>query len=102
MTARESLTGIVLDEELTLSLDEVCEVCGVHQSVVIEMVAEGIAEPVDETSTGPEFSGIAVTRLMTAFRLQRDLHINLAGAALALELLDEITILRRNDGGGTR
>lgn len=94
MTSRESLTGIVLDEEVTLSLDEVCEVCGIQQSVVIEMVAEGIAEPLDDASSDLEFSGIAVTRLMAAFRLQRDLHINLAGAALALDLLDEIRILR--------
>jgi chaperone modulatory protein CbpM len=96
MTTRESLTGIVLDEEVTLSLDEVCEVCGIQQSVVIEMVAEGIAKPVDETSSTLEFSGVAVTRLRTAFRLQRDLHVNLAGAALALDLLDEIRILKRD------
>lgn len=97
MTARHSLTGIVLDEEVTLTLEEVCEVCGIHETVVIEMVAEGIAEPLDDTSSSLRFSGIAVTRLMTAFRLQRDLHINLAGAALALDLLDQIRTLKRND-----
>jgi chaperone modulatory protein CbpM len=39
---------------------------------------------------------VAVTRLRTAHRLQRDLHINLAGAALALDLLEEIKTLKRN------
>ena len=33
-------------------------------------------------------------RARTAIRLQRDLDINLAGAALVLELLDEIDTLR--------
>jgi chaperone modulatory protein CbpM len=94
MTNEKSLKGTVLDEKITLSLHEVCEVCGVQESVVIEMVKEGVAEPQDITSETLEFSGIAVTRLMTAHRLQRDLQINLAGAALALELLDEIRSLK--------
>lgn len=94
MKTREALTGIVLDEEITLSLHEVCEVCGTEESVVFEMIDEGIAEPLDIGARTPEFSGIAVTRLLTACRLQRDLHINLAGVALALDLLDEISVLR--------
>jgi len=34
-------------------------------------------------------------RVKTAIHLQRDLGVNLAGAALALELLDRITELER-------
>ena len=90
MTERYTLTGIVLDEELSLTLHEVCEVCGIEESVVIEMVDEGVAEPLDPSAVLWEFSGIAVARLRTAHRLQRDLRINLAGAALALDLLEEI------------
>lgn len=98
MKNRETLKGIVLDEEVVLTLHEVCQVCGVHESVVIEMVGEGIAEPLDSTAAIPEFSGIAVSRLLTAYRLQRDLQVNLAGAALALELLDEIHALKGGRG----
>lgn len=36
--------------------------------------------------------------LMTARRLQRDQHIQFAGAALVLELLDEVSELDRNCG----
>jgi chaperone modulatory protein CbpM len=35
-----------------------------------------------------------VRRARRALRLQRDLDLNLAGAALALDLLDEVEILR--------
>lgn len=94
MSRRDPLSGIVLDEELTLSLTEVCEVCGLEESVVVEMVEEGVAEPLDEHAPHWSFTGVAVTRLRTAHRLQRDLHLNLAGAALALELLEEIRLLR--------
>ena len=94
MTELDQLIGIVLDEQLSLTLHEVCEVCGIEESMVVEMVEEGIADPLDRTAALWEFSGIAVVRLRTAHRLQRDLDVNLAGAALALELLEEIRRLR--------
>jgi chaperone modulatory protein CbpM len=93
VTATERVKGVILNEETTLTLQEVCEVCGVEESLVIEMVQEGIVEPLDISANRVEFSGIAVTRLLTAYRLQRDLHVNLPGAALALDLLDEISAL---------
>jgi chaperone modulatory protein CbpM len=94
MNQYESMSAIILDEYLTLTLEEVCEACGIEESVVVEMVKEGIAEPVEQIEAGWEFSGIAVARIRTAHRLQRDLHVNLAGAALALDLLEEIASLR--------
>lgn len=95
MTAKVSVQGVILNDDITLSIHEFCEVCGISESVVIEMVYEGVAEPIDISADTLEFSGIAVTRLLTAQRLQRDLRVNLPGAALALELLDEISALRR-------
>ena len=94
MTEDKPLRGVVLDEEITLTMSEVCDACGAESSLVIEMVKEGIAAPVDQDSERWEFSGFAVARLRTAFKLHRDLHINLAGAALALDLLEEIETLR--------
>ena len=95
MSRGDLLRGVVLDESLTLSLSELCEYCGVEESVVIEMVREGIAEPIDEASDRWHFSGRSVARIRVAHRLSRDLEVNLAGAALALELLDEIETLKR-------
>jgi chaperone modulatory protein CbpM len=93
MSTRETITGIVLDDGVTLTLHEVCEVCDVDETVVVEMVQEGVAEPIEGPSGTWTFSGVAVARLRTARRLQRDLHVNLAGAALALELIEEIRAL---------
>jgi chaperone modulatory protein CbpM len=94
MNQHEFLSGVILDEHLTLTLHEVCEVCGIEEALVVEMVKEGIAAPLDEDQSLWEFTGIAVSRLRTAHRLQRDLHVNLAGAALAIDLLEEIASLR--------
>jgi len=95
VTTSNPIRGVVFDEALTLTISEVCEVCGVEESLVLDMVCEGIAEPLDIRAEAPEFTGVAVTRLMTAVRLQRDLHINLPGAAIALELLEEIAALKQ-------
>jgi chaperone modulatory protein CbpM len=94
VSQRKIATGVVLDEGLTLTLTEVCEVCSLEESVVIEMVQEGVAEPLDASSDNWRFSGIAVARLRTALRLQRDLHLNLPGAALAIELIEELRTLK--------
>ena len=40
----------------------------------------------------------AVVRVQTAVRLQWDLHINLHGVALALDLLEELEALRKTQG----
>ena len=91
----DTIHGAVLDECVQLTLREVCHICGAGEETVIEMVREGVVEA--SSSSGDEwiFSGVAVTRIQTALRLQRDLDVNLAGAALALDLLDEIERLRR-------
>jgi chaperone modulatory protein CbpM len=83
-----------VDEDLELNLRELCAVCGVHAEVVIEMVSEGIAVPQGSAPLEWRFSGPMVQRAQTAIRLQRDLGVNLAGAALALDLLEELQELR--------
>ncbi len=91
---KEILTGLLLDEETTLSLGELSRACTVHAEWIIELVDEGILEPAGEDVTHWRFSGPSLQRARTAMRLQQDLEINLAGAALVLDLLEEIETLR--------
>lgn len=95
MTNGRSGSIDILDEHLRLSLTEVCRICGTPEEMVVEMVREGVVEPVDPTRGQWMFTGESVTRIRTTLRLQADLDINLPGAALALDLLDEIERLRR-------
>ncbi len=89
------LSGVLLDDEQTLTLRELCLVTDVQSGLVIEMVEEGVLEPRGHDPAGWLFPASALTRLQAALRLQRHLGVNLAGAALALELLDEVRSLRR-------
>ena len=101
--AQKTLTGIVLDEHYELTVTEICRACSGTQEWVTELVAEGVLEPVAAQSGEWRFAGTSLTRARTAMRLQRDLGLNLAGVALALDMLDEIenlrARLRRFEGG---
>jgi chaperone modulatory protein CbpM len=84
----------LLDETVEFSLEDLCRICGVHERLVVEIVEEGVVEPRGAVGAW-RFTGIAVTRVQRVLRLQDEFEVNLAGAALALELLEEIERLRR-------
>lgn len=86
--------GVVLDERTVFTLSEMCRCCGVSAEVVIEMVAVGLVEPRGAEPAAWRFEGPSVARVQRALRLYEDLGVNLPGAALALDLLDEIDRLR--------
>lgn len=88
------LSGIVLDEQMVLSLGDLCHGCSRHAEWVVELVNEGILQPAGRNQAEWRFPGTSLQRARTAMRLQQDLDINLAGVALALDLMDEIESLR--------
>jgi len=90
----ELLSGIVLDEQAELTLGDLCRACCQHAEWIEQLVNEGILEPAGRDPAQWRFSGTSLQRAHIAMRLQRDLEINLAGVALALELMDEIESLR--------
>lgn len=92
-------SAIIIDEQHTLTLAELSHTCAVQTGYIIELVDEGLLTPEIPTEE-PEpyhwrFTGTQIRRARIALRLQNDLGINLAGVALALQLLDEIEALQR-------
>lgn len=93
--SKESLRGVVLDERVTFTLREFCQACGIETELVVQMVDEGVIEPAVEGEREWRFYGQSLVRAQTALRLVRDLDVNWPGAALALDLLDELDRLQR-------
>ncbi len=89
-----ALSGTIFDESATLSIRELSRMCAVDERHIIEFVEEGILNVVNVRSEW-HFSGEALRRARLAVRLERDLELNLAGVALAVELLEELAQLRR-------
>ena len=90
----KEFTGDILEEDVEMSTAELCRACELSAEQVFELVEYGVVEPLDSRPEHWRFLGICVRRVHRAKRLQRDLGVNLAGAALALDLLDELEHLR--------
>jgi chaperone modulatory protein CbpM len=101
MSSHSQKEGVlVLDRSTLFGLEEVCRACGERRTVVIEMIEHGIIEPKHplagslaaaiEDEAALEFHGEALVRAQVAARLMRDLGVNLAGAALAVDLLRQL------------
>lgn len=88
----EALSGPILEEDSDVTLAELCEACAVHAEAVEAMVEEGIVSPIGGAETW-RFRRSSVVRVRAVLRMQRDLRVNLAGAALALDLLERIEAL---------
>lgn len=85
----------IIEARVEMSLSDLCEVCTVTSERVVQLVDEGLLEPVGRDPAEWRFSGHSVRRIVVAERLSRDLRLNAAGAALVLDLLDEVTQLRQ-------
>jgi chaperone modulatory protein CbpM len=91
---RYSLQGSVVEEEIQFTLVELCRVCSATEEQVAALVFEGVLEPAGQRLDEWRFAGASLRRARLALRLTRDLEINAAGAALVLDLLDEIDSLQ--------
>lgn len=90
----KTVTGIVLGEQETLTLEVLAGLCAVEARWVVELVEYGVLEPLDPTRREWEFSAVVLKRVRTAARLRYDLELGPAGIALTLDLLDQIEALR--------
>lgn len=91
---KSTLSGMLLDDQAQFSLEEICRACSVRTEWVIELVQEGILEPVGDERSQWQFLGTSISRVVVARRLQSDLEINLPGVALAIQLLEELERMR--------
>lgn len=88
------LSGDLLEEDVELSLAQICRACRLSAEQIVELVDQGVIEPRGREPVSWRFQGISLRRVYFTQRLQRDLGVNAPGAALALDLLDELEQLR--------
>lgn len=89
---------LILEDQDDLSMDELCRACGTQVEQLVALIDEGVIAPRGSAPAHWRFTGVHLRRARIAVRLQRDLGVNTAGAALALQLMDEIEALRARLG----
>ena len=80
--------------EYSFTLAEISRCCGVTAERILVLVGEGILQPLGRSQHDWRFAAGDLVKALSALRLQRDLGVNAAGAALAIELIDEMHRLR--------
>ncbi|KTC94370.1 chaperone modulator CbpM [Legionella erythra] len=93
--AKDTETTAPCEEWYTLSLREVTCSFGVDAHVILEIMDEGIISSQKNEQNEFYFGSDDIRRIRTVLQLHRDLGVNFAGAALALELMHEIEQLKR-------
>ncbi|WP_293775883.1 chaperone modulator CbpM [uncultured Oxalicibacterium sp.] len=92
----------LIDDDITLTLTELCHSCHATHDTVSSWVSEGVLVPsLGESSNEPDgsepanwrFNGTMLRRARLARQMADDMEINAAGIALALDLLERIDSL---------
>ena len=91
----QALLGAIFEESAVLTVKDLSRMCAVDEQHIVEFVEEGVLSVVEINTAEWHFTGAALRRARLALRLERDLELNLAGVALALELIEELQRLRR-------
>jgi chaperone modulatory protein CbpM len=91
----QTLPGAIFEESALLTVKDLSRMCSVEERHIVEFVEEGVLSVVEVNAAEWHFTGTALRRARLALRLERDLETNLAGVALALELIEELERLRR-------
>ena len=94
-SSRNSDRDVVLDQDEAVSIHEICAIVDLRAEVVCQWVAEGVVTPRGQRVNEWRFSQSQLQRILQARRLQHDLDVNTASLPLVLDLLDEISQLRR-------
>jgi len=94
MSSLTVLTATIVEESALFTLDELSRSCDKPAEWILALVDEGVIEPAGADPGHWQFSGRCLRRVRIARRLESDLGLNLAGAALALDLLEEVELLR--------
>ena len=94
LTSLRGDVTVVMEDITDLTLGDLCQACGTHADIIIELVGEGVIDITSSEQSPPQehwrFTGVQLQRARVAIRLNRDLGVNFAGAALVLQLLDEL------------
>lgn len=90
-----TLSVEILEEEVEWTQNELCQACEISVDQLAQFVEEGLIDPAGECPAEWHFHGTSLHRIRFARSVSRDLGVNTAGAALALDLLEEIERLKQ-------
>jgi chaperone modulatory protein CbpM len=95
MNDEHILIGVLIEETSSITFNEVCRRYNIPKELLIDMIEHGLFSCQPTSIEQTQLTLNDLHRLESAFRLNKDLGINLPGVALALDLLEEIEKIRK-------
>lgn len=89
-----NVTTITIETNPVLSLEQLCLACNVTPDYIQELVEYAVIELETDSLEHYQFNPIHLRRVRTVTHLQQDLDVNLSGATLIVDLLDEMEQMR--------
>lgn len=83
------IQGLPLEESAWIEVGDFCAWLRIERHWVVSLVEAGVLEPRGAAPESWSFPASDLARVRAAARLVRDLDVNLAGAAVILDLLEE-------------
>lgn len=93
MSSQKEYAIITIESDIDFSLEELCEACHRSPDFIYELIEFGAINPEGTPETW-RFNSNEFHRIQRILRLQKDLEVNLAGAALAIDLMEKIDKLQ--------
>lgn len=84
-----------MNQNIFYTTQAICSSHDLTKEIITEMVSWGIADPRGAKPEKWLFSHSDFERIGCATRFSKELEINIPGAALALDLLDELEKIRK-------
>ena len=86
--------AVLVEDDVEFTLDELCRICRADEAQLRALIHEGVLTPSGDDPQQWRFAGTVLRRTRVALRLTRDLQLSADAAALVLDLLDEIEVLK--------
>jgi DNA-binding transcriptional MerR regulator len=88
LSVSASLARAALRAEVYLSGAQLASAADISHARLTRLISLGLVEPIEPGTR--DFTSATAARLRRMLRLRRDLHVNLMGAAIILDLLERL------------
>lgn len=88
------ITNVTIETNPELTLEELCSACGITPQFIHELIEYGALDCDDVSLEVYRFRPEQLRRVRTIVHLHHDLEINIPGATLAIELMEEMEKMR--------
>jgi chaperone modulatory protein CbpM len=89
------LTSLVVEDDVTFTLTEIRQRFSIDANIIDDMLEHGLIDAQNISAVSEmRVDQQALQRIQRALHLYHDLGVNIAGAALVLDVLDELATVR--------